>query len=70
LVQGGGTEPFAQPSPGMVDFGDMILFVLAAGFLGLAPTWFLLKLFAEKAPATQMVTGLLNHPREPPCRKP
>ena len=27
----------AQTSPGMVAFGDMILFVLVAGFLSLAP---------------------------------
>src|ERR1035441_9884779 len=40
----------AQTSPGMVAFGDMILFVLAAGFFSLAPTWFLLKLSVEKAP--------------------
>jgi hypothetical protein len=42
----------AQTSPGMVAFGDMILFVLVAGFLSLAPTWFLLKLLVEKAPLT------------------
>jgi hypothetical protein len=42
----------AQTSPGMVAFGDMILFVLAAGFFSLAPTWFLLKLSVEKAPLT------------------
>jgi hypothetical protein len=41
----------AQGSPGMVAFGDMILFVLVAGFFGLAPTWFLLKLFIAKARA-------------------
>jgi hypothetical protein len=40
----------SQGSPGMVAFGDMILLVLVAGFLGLVPTWFLLKLFIEKAP--------------------
>jgi hypothetical protein len=32
----------SQGSPGMVAFGDMILLVLVAGFLGLLPTWFLL----------------------------
>jgi hypothetical protein len=42
----------AQGSPGMVAFGDMVLFILATGFFGLAPTWFLLKLLAEKAPRT------------------
>jgi hypothetical protein len=49
----------AQTSPGMVAFGDMILFVLVAGFLGLAPTWFLLKLFVEKAPRVLLATELL-----------
>jgi hypothetical protein len=42
----------AQDSSGMAAFGDMVLFVLVVGFLGLAPTWFLLKLFVEKAPRT------------------
>jgi len=49
----------AQGSPGMVAFGDMILFVLAAGFLSLVPTWFLLKLLVEKAPRTLLATELL-----------
>ena len=49
----------AQDSPGMVAFGDMILFVLATGFFGLAPTWFLLKLFVEKAPRALLVIELL-----------
>ena len=40
----------AQGSPGMVAFGDMILFVLVAGFAGVVPTWFLLRLFIAKAP--------------------
>jgi len=40
----------AQTSGGMVAFGDMILFVLVAGFFSLAPTWFLLKLSVENAP--------------------
>jgi len=40
----------AAGSPGMVAFGDMILLVLATGFVGLLPTWFLLKLFVDKAP--------------------
>lgn len=40
----------SQSSGGMVAFGDMILFVLVAGFFGLAPTWFLLKLAVDKAP--------------------
>ena len=33
-------------------FGNMILFVLVTGFLGLVPTWFLLKLAVEKAPVS------------------
>jgi hypothetical protein len=49
----------AQGSPGMVAFGDMILFVLVAGFFGLAPTWFLLKLSAEKIPRTLVAIELL-----------
>jgi hypothetical protein len=49
----------AQTSPGMVAFGDMILFVLVAGFLSLAPTWFLLKLLVEKAPRALLTTELL-----------
>jgi hypothetical protein len=49
----------ARTSPGMVAFGDMILFVLAAGFLGLAPTWFLLKLSVEKAPRTLLAAELV-----------
>ena len=49
----------AQGSPGMVAFGDMILFVLVAGFFGLAPTWFLLRLFIEKAPRVLVAIVLL-----------
>ena len=49
----------AQGSPGMVAFGDMILFVLVAGFVSLVPTWFLLKLFVEKAPRTLLAIELL-----------
>jgi hypothetical protein len=49
----------AQTSPGMVAFGDMILFVLVAGFLGLAPTWFLLKLLIETAPRVLLTTELV-----------
>jgi hypothetical protein len=49
----------AQGSPGMVAFGDMILFVLVTGFFGLAPTWFLLKLFLAKAPRALLAIVLL-----------
>jgi hypothetical protein len=48
----------AQGSPGMVAFGDMILFVLVAGFFGVAPTWFLLKLAIEKAPRALLTVEL------------
>lgn len=37
-------------SGGMVAFGEMSLFVLAAGFASVVPTWFLLKLLADRAP--------------------
>jgi len=37
----------------------MILFVLVAGFFGLVPTWFLLKLLIEKAPRTLVAIELL-----------
>ena len=49
----------AQGSPGMVAFGDMILFVLVTGFPGLVPTWFLLKLAIEKAPRVLLASILL-----------
>ena len=43
-------EDISQTSGGMVAFGDMILFFLVTGLLGLVPTLFLLKLCADKAP--------------------
>jgi hypothetical protein len=49
----------AATSPGMVAFGDMILFLLVAGFLGLAPSWFLLKLLVDKAPRALLAIELL-----------
>ena len=49
----------AQGSPGMVAFGDMILFVLVAGFVGMVPTWFLLRLFIAKAPRALLAILLL-----------
>jgi hypothetical protein len=52
-------EDVAQGSPGMVAFGDMILFVLAAGIVGLIPSLFLLKLFVEKAPRALIAIELL-----------
>ena len=48
-----------QTSGGMVAFGDIIVFVLAAGFLSLAPTWFLLKLCVEKVPRILLAAELL-----------
>ena len=39
----------SEGSPGMVAFGDMILFVLVAGFAGLLPTLFLLRLAIDMA---------------------
>ncbi|HXQ52286.1 MAG TPA: hypothetical protein VN802_14415 [Stellaceae bacterium] len=53
------SDDVAQNSGGMAAFGDMILFVLAAGFLGLGPTWFLLKLAIEKAPRALLAAVLL-----------
>jgi hypothetical protein len=53
------TEDIKQTSGGMVAFGDMIVFVLAAGVFSLAPTWFLLKLCAEKAMHTLLAAELL-----------
>jgi hypothetical protein len=52
-------EEISQTSPGMVAFGDMMLLVLVAGFLGLVPTWFLLKLLVEKAPRALLAVVLL-----------
>src|SRR5215469_15808819 len=52
-------EDIQQTSGGMVAFGDMIVFVLAAGVFSLAPTWFLLKLCVEKAPRTLLTAELL-----------
>jgi len=49
----------SQTSGGMVAFGDMIVLVLGAGFLSLLPTWFLLKLWAEKAPRALLIVLLL-----------
>jgi len=49
----------AQGSPGMVAFGDMVLFVLVTGFAGVVPTWFLLRLLIAKAPRTLFAIVLL-----------
>jgi hypothetical protein len=43
-------DDIQQSSGGMVAFGDMVLFVLVAGILSLAPTFVLLKLCVRKAP--------------------
>ena len=52
-------DDIKQTSGGMVAFGDMIVFVLAAGFLSLAPTWFLLRLCVEKIPRALLTAELL-----------
>jgi hypothetical protein len=49
----------AQGSPGMVAFGDMVLFVLVAGFASVVPTWFLMRLFIAKAPRALFAIMLL-----------
>jgi hypothetical protein len=49
----------SQGSPGMVAFGDMILFVLVTGFVGLLPTLFLLRLAIDKAPRASLTILLL-----------
>jgi hypothetical protein len=49
----------AQGSPGMVAFGDMILFIFVTGLFGLAPTWFLLRLLVATAPRTLLTAELL-----------
>jgi hypothetical protein len=56
----------AQSSGGMVAFGDMIVFVLGAGFFSLGPTWFLLKLSVEKAPRALLAAQLLIAVTGPP----
>jgi hypothetical protein len=52
-------DDIAQTSGGMVAFGDMILFVLVAGFLSVVPTWFLLKLAVARAPRAVLAAALL-----------
>jgi hypothetical protein len=52
-------DAIQQSSGGMVAFGDMIVFVLASGFLGLAPSWFLLKLCVEEIPRRLIAAELL-----------
>jgi hypothetical protein len=52
-------DDVAQGSPGMVAFGDMILFIFVTGFFSLAPTWFLQKLLVATAPRTLLTAELL-----------
>jgi hypothetical protein len=52
-------DDVAQGSPAMVAFGEVILFILVTGFLGLAPTWFILKLLVTKAPRTLLIAEVL-----------
>jgi hypothetical protein len=49
----------SQGSPGMVAFGDMILFVLVAGVVGLVPTLFLLRLAIDRAPRASLAVLVL-----------
>jgi hypothetical protein len=49
----------SQGSSGMVAFGDMILFVLVTGFVGLIPTLFLVKLAIDKAPRASLAALVL-----------
>src|ERR1700730_15457253 len=51
-------DDVAQGSPGMVAFGDMILFIFVTGVFSLPPTWFLLQLLVATAPRT-LLTGEL-----------
>ena len=51
-------DDVAQGSPGMVAFGDMILFIFVTGCFSLAPTLFLLKLLVARAPRTLLTTEL------------
>ena len=53
-------DDVAQGSPGMVAFGDMILFIFVTGLFSLAPTWFLLKLLVATAPRTLLTAELLT----------
>ena len=52
-------DDVAQGSPGMVAFGDMILFIFVTGFFSLAPTSFLLKLLVATAPRILLTAELL-----------
>jgi hypothetical protein len=61
------SEDAAQGSPGMVAFGDMIVFVLAAGVVGLIPTLFLLKLLVEQAPRALITVELVQAVLGPLC---
>lgn len=53
------SEEISQTSGGMVAFGDVVLFLLVAGFLALVPTWFLLVLAVAKAPRVLLAAELL-----------
>jgi hypothetical protein len=51
-------DDVAQGSPGMVAFGNMILFIFVTGFFSLPPTWFLLKLLVATVPRTLLTAEL------------
>jgi len=52
-------DEISQGSPGMVAFGDMILFVLVVGIIAILPTVFLLKLLLETAPRVLLAIELV-----------
>jgi hypothetical protein len=53
------SDDVQQSSGGMVAFGDMMVFVLVAGMLSVAPTWFLLKLCVQKSPRALVAAAFL-----------
>lgn len=57
----------SRSSGSMVAFGDMLLFVLVAGVLALAPTWLLFKLCAAKTPRALLVGLLMIAAIGPAC---
>ena len=52
-------DDIKQTSGGMVAFGDMVVFMLGAGFLSLVPTWFLLTFCVENIPRTPFAVELM-----------
>jgi hypothetical protein len=52
-------DDIQQTSGGMVAFADMVVFIVVAGFLGLLPTFFLIKLCAEQNPRALLAAELV-----------